>query len=239
LEKLLCPLWRPDATAVDAFRDALLRRLPDAMSGLEGVHGVRLAVADSDVAAAAGRRMVNHEPAPDAILTLWLDHAALADRFATMLDDLTSQWCRYLVTEAEPLVSQRAHPSAAGGRVHGMCQVVFMKRPEGMDRDAWLSIWKDDHTRVAIETQSTFGYRQNVVVRGTGPGTVPCDAIVEEHFPPGAMESDHAFYDTGGDDALLQARNARMMASCARFIDFAHLDILPMSEYVIRHLALK
>jgi len=236
VEKLLCPLWRPGCTSVDAFRDTLLRRLPDAVSGAEGVHGARLAVADSDVSAAAKRRLVSHEPAPDALLTLWLDHAALVDRLAALLDQLTRQWCRYLVAEAEPLVSQLAHPSTPGGRVHGMCQVVFMKKPEGMDRDAWLSIWKDDHTRIAIETQSTFGYRQNVVVRAAGPGTVPCDAIVEEHFPPEAMACDHAFYDTGGDDALLQARSARMMESCARFIDFAHIDVLPMSEYVIRHL---
>ncbi len=233
MEKLLCPLWRPESAAVDTFRDRLLQRLPDAVSGLEGVHGVRLAVADSDVAAAARRRMVSHEPAPDGILTLWLDHAAMVDRLEPLLDELCDRWCRYLVTEAEPLVSQRAHPSAPGERVYGMCQVVFMKRPEGMDREDWLSVWKDDHTRVAIETQSTFGYRQNVIVRAAGQGIVPCDAIVEEHFPPEAMESDHAFYDTGGDDALLQARSARMMESCARFIDFAHIDVLPMSEYVI------
>jgi hypothetical protein len=235
MEKLLCPLWRPAARSADAFRDTLLQRLSGPLREAGGVHGARLAVADSDVSAAAGRRMVSHEPAPDAVLTLWLDQAGLVEALAPLLDGLTLHWCRYLVAEAEPLVSQRAHPSAPGERVYGMCQVVFMKRPEGMDREAWFAVWKDDHTGVAIETQATFGYRQNVIVRASGPGIVPCDAIVEEHFPPEAMVSDHAFYDTGGDEALLQARTARMMESCARFIDFAHIDVLPMSEYVIRH----
>jgi hypothetical protein len=140
----------------------------------------------------------------------------------------------YLVAEAEPLVSQRAHPSEPGERVYGMCHVVFFRKPASLPREAWLSVWKESHTRVAIDTQSTFGYRQNVVVRALGEDVLPFDAIVEEHFPPEAMASDHAFYDTDGDEALLQARVTAMMESCARFIDFEHIDVIPMSEYMIR-----
>jgi hypothetical protein len=117
-----------------------------------------------------------------------------------------------------------------------MCTVVFMHRPQGLTRGQWLAYWKDSHTNIAIETQSTFGYRQNLVVCARGTDTPACDAIVEENFPPGAMASDHAFYDTGGDEVVLRQRMTAMMESCARFIDFARIDVVPMSEYVIAHL---
>ena len=73
-------------------------------------------------------------------------------------------------------------------------------------------------------------------VRVLGDNAVPCDAIVEEHFPPEAMASDHAFYATGGDQALLQTHMQAMMDSVARFIDFEHIDVIPMSEYLIKEL---
>jgi len=115
-----------------------------------------------------------------------------------------------------------------------MCHVVFMSPPASMSREDWLAVWKDSHTQVAIDTQSTFGYRQNLVVRCLGEATPPCHAIVEENFPPEAMTSDHAFYATGGDEALLKKNMAAMMESCARFIDFAHIDVIPMSEYLVK-----
>ena len=229
----MCPLWKAAEQEADEFRDELVGQLGPQLAELAGVHGVRVAVADSAVAAASGRRMVSHAPAPDAVITLWVDDAGAAS-WEPAIASRASRALTYLVPEAEPLVSQRAHPSAPGERVHGMCHVVFLKKPAAQSRDEWLAVWKDSHTQVAIDTQSTFGYRQNVVVRALGDDPIPCDAIVEEHFPPEAMASDHAFYDTGGDEALLQQRMAQMMESCARFIDFEHIDVIPMSEYVIK-----
>ena len=69
------------------------------------------------------------------------------------------------MVESEPLRNQAVHPSQPGERVYGMCHVVFFRKPEAMARDQWLQVWQGSHTAVAIETQSTFGYRQNVVVR--------------------------------------------------------------------------
>ena len=142
----------------------------------------------------------------------------------------------YLVAEAEPLVSQLLHPSKSGERVYGMCQVVFLSSPAGMDREDFLAIWKDSHTQVAIDTQSTFGYRQNLVVRTQDGDARHCDAIVEENFPLEAMENDHIFYATGGDKEVLQQHMQAMMDSCTRFIDFAKIDVIPMSEYLIEPL---
>lgn len=234
MEKLLYPLWKPDDLDPDAFRDALLTALAPALCEQEGIHGVRLCVADSDVAPAAGRRMENNPPVPDAMLSLWVDYAGQATCWEPLIEAQVARFGAYLVAEAEPLVNQRAHPSAPGERVHGMCHVVFMDPPAGLDREQWLAIWKDSHTQVAIDTQSTFGYRQNVVVRTLGEGTRACHAIVEENFPPEAMTSDHAFYATGGDDAVLERHMTAMIESCARFIDLARIDVIPMSEYLLK-----
>ena len=231
------PLWRAAGeTGNDALRDRLVGDLGPALAAVSGVHGVRIAVADSDVQAAAGRRMQSSDSVPDAVLSMWVDDAGAAPAWGALIDAAVGRRTGYLVAEAEPLVSTGTHPSAPGDRVYGMCQLVFMNRPAGQDREDWLAIWKDSHTRVAIDTQSTFGYRQNVVVRAIVPGTPACDALVEELFPPEAMDSDHAFYATGGDQALLQQRRQEMVESCARFIDFARIDVLPMSEYLLRPL---
>jgi len=236
MEKLVYSLWQGSGQPADEFRDELLGQLCPPLAQLRGVHGVRLAVADSAVAPAAQRRMESHPPVPGAALSLWVDNAGAAAAWEPLIDRHVSRKGAYLVVEAEPLVSRERHPSAPGERVHGMCHVVFMRKPAQLEREQWLSIWKGSHTAVAIDTQSTFGYRQNVVVRVLGEETRPFDAIVEENFPPAAMDSDHAFYNTGGDESLLQQRMTAMLESCARFIDFEHIDVIPMSEYVIKPL---
>ena len=237
MEKLLYPLWKRDGESADDFRDGLLRDLAPQLSSLAGLRGLRLCVADSAVAPAEGRRMLNTASAPDAVLSLWVDDAGAAGSWESLIDARVSRRNGYQVVESEPLVNQAVHPSAPGERVHGMCHVVFFRKPAAVGRAEWLAVWQGSHTRVAIDTQSTFGYRQNVVVRELDAGSPHFDAIVEENFPPGAMDSDHAFYDTGGDEALLQQRMGEMMESCVRFIDFDSIDVIPMSEYLVKPLA--
>lgn len=236
MEKLLYPLWKTPAQTGDEFRDVLLGKLAPQLTVLEGVHGLRLCVADSAVKDAAGRRMEGCAPVPDAMLSLWVDFAGAAVRWEPLIDAHASKKAAYLVAEAEPLVNQAVHPSRPGERVYGMCHVVFLSAPEGMSRNDFLAAWKDSHTQVAIDTQSTFGYRQNLVVRRMSDTARPCHAVVEENFPPEAMTDDHAFYATGGDDAILKKHMTAMIESCSRFIDFATLDVIPMSEYLLKPL---
>lgn len=236
MEKLLYPLWKSQSLSEDAFRDELLHQLAPQLARLKDVHSLRVCVADSAVSEAAGRRIESHAPVPDAMLSLWVDFAGAAARWESYIDAHVEHKTAYLVAEAEPLVNQQQHPSKPGERVYGMCHVVFMSPPADMERDAFLAVWKDSHTQIAIDTQSTFGYRQNLVVRRLSEDTPACHAIVEENFPPEAMTSDHAFYATGGDEELLRHNMNAMMESCARFIDFQEIDVIPMSEYLIKPL---
>jgi hypothetical protein len=234
VEKLIYPLWKPESLEADTFRDTLLSDLANPLCDVSGVRGLRVCVADSAVEAANGRRMQSSDAVPDAVISLWVDDAGAADKWEPLITQQVERMTCYLVAEAEPLLNQAAHPTPAGERMYGMCHVVFMSPPESMDREDWLSVWKGSHTQVAIDTQSTFGYRQNVIVRALGENTPVHAAIVEENFPPEAMSDDHAFYATGGDEAVLQKHMTEMMESCSRFIDFAKIDVLPMSEYLVK-----
>ena len=113
-----------------------------------------------------------------------------------------------------------------------MCHVVFLTHPPRLSYDHWLDIWHNSHTQIAIDTQSTFGYRQNVIVRPLTYGAPPFDAIIEENFPAAAMESEQVFYEAEGDDEKYQKNAKAMMDSVMRFIDFDKIDIIPTSEYL-------
>ena len=180
-------LWKPAPKEADAFRDELLADLAPALSALPMVQGLRVCVADSAVADAAGRRMESHAPVPDAMVSIWVDDGGATGNWEPLFADAAERFAGYLVAEAEPLIAREAHPSAPGERQYGMCHVVFMSPPEALSREEWFSVWKDSHTQVAIDTQSTFGYRQNVVVRVLTEGELASHAIVEENFPPEAM----------------------------------------------------
>ena len=234
MEKLIYPLWKADALDADNFRDQLLGAASD-MVDLPGLRGLRLAVADSAVAAGQGRRMSATRPLPDAMVSVWLDAAAQQrEALEALLDTLVQRYSCYLVTEAEPIVNTQ-HPPHEGERVYGMCHVVFLQRPPRLSEQEWLATWQGLHTPVAIDTQSTFGYRQNVIVRGLSYAAPPLDAMIEEHFPPEAMASDYAFYNVAeGDDEGLGAHAKAMIESCARFIDFDRIDVIPMSEYLLK-----
>ncbi len=228
VEKLIYPLWAD--IGGDALRDTLLADTIPALRACEGTRAVRLTVVDSAVAAAAAKRVERLPPAPDAVVSLWLDNAGDRARQEALLAGVCQRFDGLLVTEAEPIVN-RDRPPGPDGRVPGWCQVVFLETPPRLSRAEWLAVWQGSHTQVAIDVQDNFAYRQNVVVRAFCTGERLPDAMIEEDFPAAAMTSDHAFYGAP-DDQELQRRVSAMMDSCARFIDFDRIDVLPMSEYV-------
>lgn len=148
----------------------------------------------------------------------------------TLLGELCDDVAAYLVTESVPLAPPDTHP---GDRTPGFANVALLRRPADMDEATWLSRWHDDHTQVAIDTQSTFGYTQNAVVRALTPGAAPISAIVEELFPIEATSDLHAFFGAA-DDADLNDRMTRMVASTSAFGANRDVDTVPTSRYVLR-----
>ncbi len=178
-------------------------------------------------------RQINSLPAVDAVVSLWVDSALYRRPYEEVLRSSGARLAGYLVTESEAIVNTK-HPVRDGERVPGMMQIVLLTRPPRLRYEHWRNLWLDGHTPVGVETQSNFGYRQNIVVRRLTFGAPPCDGIVEENFPVAAMTSPHAFYEAVGDEAKYQARLQRMMESCYRFIDFDKIDVIIASEYVMK-----
>jgi hypothetical protein len=219
--KLMYAAWGDDLP--DRLQDeGLHRRLQDA-----GVTRVQLNLDDAEVAAAM--RIATGPDPIGAIVSTWSDEDVSAEVTAA-LGDVATQLAGWEVDERLPIPPPG---SPHGERMDTLANVAVLRRPEELAREEWLHRWLVDHTPIAISTQATFGYVQNVVVRpvtATSPRVV--DALVEELFPSAGMVDMHAFYGSGGDDAELNDRLTRLMTSVAR-IGFDHdIDLVPSSRYV-------
>jgi hypothetical protein len=229
MQKVLYLLTTPGSG--DELRERLLGETAPALLS-SGAYGVQVNVTDSDVEAAAGAHVRSGSgPHPDAVVAVWMDSANPDFRavFDGVIVDIDPTSAAYLVAESEPLSSE-----LAGGRSPGFSQVAFLQRPPRLTQHEWRTHWLGHHTRVAIETQSTFRYVQNQVLWALTPDAPPCEAIVEECFPTEAMSDPAVFFDAADDPERLKQNMDTMMASVGAFLDFDKLDVIPTSEYVVR-----
>jgi hypothetical protein len=171
------------------------------------------------------------DPPVAAVVSIWTQQC-YGDQIAAVLRLLETQCdhlAGYLVTESVPLPA----PLELGSRTTGLANIALLRRPEKLDQASWLSRWQRDHTPVAIETQSTFGYTQNAVVRALTAGAPELAGIVEELFPAEAITDLKAFFGAA-DDADLQQRLSRMVASTSAFGANENIDTVPTSRYVLK-----
>ncbi len=232
MEKLIYPVWKSDGESNEQFRDKLLQELAPKLLQCE-LQRLKICVVDEHVAQAAPYRMECTRPAVSAVVMMWLNSSVYRAPLEGAIAACVTRYTGYLVTESEPLVSDSCGV-APGEKTPGMNQVVFLQRPPRLSVEEWLAIWHDSHTQVAIETQSTFGYRQNVIARALTYAAPHYDAIIEENFPAEAITNRAAFYDAVGNEELHQQREKAMIDSCVRFIDFDKIDCIPMSEYILK-----
>ena len=226
-------LWRPDGDSVSSFAERLTVEVARSLLDL-GLPGVQVNVAD-DAVAAAVIRVKELDPQMEAIVSLWFDTAMDSERrpVEAILRPASARLAGYLVTESVPL-RNTTRPSPLGERTEGFANIAFLRRPDRMSVAEWLDAWQNGQTPVAIETQSTFGYTQNVVVRPVTADAPAFDGIVEELFPPEALTDLHAFFDATGDDDKLARNMARMGESTARFGATESIDVVPTSRYLYR-----
>jgi len=231
MEKLIYILWRDPAETPDAYAQRLRSSLSAGLRDA-GARGLKINVADSAVTPAAGLRQMHLLPQADAFANVWVDSAIASLRAPVdaVIAMHSLRHAAYLVSESQPLRNRR-RPPQAGERTEGFAQMALLKRPAKLDYEAWLDIWHNSHTKVAVETQSNFEYIQNLVVRRLTPDGPAYDAIVEECFPAAAMTDPYTFFDAAGDEAKFQHNLKRMMDSVARFIDMDQLDVVPTSQY--------
>ena len=201
----------------------------DALLGL-GIGGLSVNVRDSAVAHSL-MTLTTLDPPVAAMVSLWTQQCYGEQTTAALnlLADECEQLAAYLVTESVPLQA----PPELGSRTTGLANIALLRRPDGMDQTTWLNRWQLNHTSVAIETQSTFGYTQNWVVRTLTPDAPGIAGIVEELFPAEAVTDLKAFFGAA-DDSDLQDRLGRMVASTAAFGANENIDTVPTSRYVLK-----
>jgi hypothetical protein len=232
MEKLVYVLWKTSETPVERFRAQLLGGI-GASFAQRGARAITANIADEQADYASHLRITQLDEAPTATLSVWLDTHLARDPFERELAKIAGRMHGYLVLESMPIVNTK-HPVREGARVPGICTVALLQKPAAMEYEAWRQQWQGHHTQVAIETQSTFVYIQNVVVRALTPDAPPWTAIVEECFPAEAATDPMVFYAAASKEAL-QTNQRRMMDSCMKFIDFPTLESHPMSAYLVKN----
>ncbi|MDT5413253.1 MAG: hypothetical protein QOG14_5473 [Mycobacterium sp.] len=195
-----------------------------------GVAGLTVNVRDAAVTHSM-MTLTTLDPPGAAVVSIWTQQC-YGDQTAAalqLLEDECDQLAAYLVTESVPLQASLE----LGSRTAGLANIALLRRPAELDQASWLQRWQHDHTPVAIETQSTFGYTQNAVVRPLTLNALPLAGIVEELFPVEAITDLMAFFGAA-DDADLQQRLARMVASTSAFGANDNIDTVPTSRYVLK-----
>lgn len=190
----------------------------------------RLQVNLDDEPVAQAMRIPTTEPAISAVVSVWTASGptGLGDVLA-VLGESSDRVAGWQVDERRPIDPPEM---GEGVRADALANVALLRRPAELTHEEWLHRWLVDHTPVAIATQATFGYLQNVVVEAVTPEAPPVAALVEELFPAAAVSDMHAFYGSDGDDAELTDRLTRLMDSVTRIGADRDLDLVPSSRYL-------
>jgi hypothetical protein len=231
MEKLVYIAWNRGSVAIDAFAEILREKAAPALIA-GGATRISVNVVDRHVEAALSARLTHFDPPPAAVVTFWLDACDDREPFERALADATDRLAGYLVVESVPLVN-RTHTAPLGERTPGTNMIALIERPERMPYEAWISHWHGHHKRVALETQCTYAYVRNVVVRPLTDAAPPWAGIVEEGFPSAAVTDPMLWYCADGSAERMQKNLSRMIESVQAFLDIDRVESHPMSEYRI------
>ena len=217
--KLVLALWGPDHAALlaEPLRDSLRA---------SGATRLQVNLDDEHVPDEV-LRLQTFETPVTGLASVWTDGAP-----EQVIDVVGSYADRVVGWEVEERVPLEPPATPDGQRTDGLAQVALLRVPAGLAYDEWRAHWQGPHTQIAIDTQATFGYVQNRVVRRLSEDTPPVDAVVEELFPSAAMHDIHAYYGSGGDQAELDRRMTLLMESVSTMGADRDLDLVATSRYV-------
>lgn len=211
--------------ALDADADTLLS--PDLRAALTAAGADRVQVNAPDPAFGEKKRIQELPRPVTGTVQVWSegrDEELLAAARGHLGDDVAAWEVEEVEVIAGPV-------DGDGVRTTALAQLAFLRKPADLTHDAWLTHWKQTHTRVAIDTQDTFGYVQNRVLRPLTALGSDVVAVVEELFHEAAVDDHHVFYGSGGDSAELKRRVAEMVASCTAFGANRNLDLAATARY--------
>ena len=132
-------------------------------------------------------------------------------------------WCKGAAPLTPPLLTEETFS--------GTMQLCCFERREGLPDAALEQIWFQEHVQVALDTQNTLGYRQNLVLRSSHD---QLDGIVEEHFSIEAASSLTAFFANGDDEVKMMSNIHVLTESSERLLDLERSSVIHMTEHRLR-----
>ena len=208
---------------------------PSALAARLSAHGaqrIAVNVSDEHVAAKLGSRITRLDPTLAAVVSFWLESALDLTALERTLARHCAKLAGYSVLESVALANTTHVAASPSERTPGVNMIACIAPKTGQPYDTWLEHWLEDHRRVALETQATYAYVRNIVVRALTPDAPPWKGIVEEGFASEAVGDPMAWYKADGSHQKLQANVGRMIASCQAFLDLDRVESHPFSEYL-------
>jgi len=206
------------------MREALCETVVPIMQSM-GASQISVFGCDADVAAGSPMRHV--EPPIRGMVSFWLEDPANRAPAERALASHARGIAGYLVDESRPLVHRRSE----GRRTKGMKQITCLAKRPDLSQEEFIRVWYEEHCEVAIETQSTFGYVRNEIIRVLTPDApTRWSGIVEESFPIEALEDPMVFFDARSQDEH-DTNVKRMVESCGRFLSLDSIEVTFVSEY--------
>jgi len=229
--KLVYILWKKAPASEHDFKGQLL----DETSGRlleQGAARLSVNVVDEHVAHTHDVRLTRQDPPIAGMVSFWVDVAEDRAPCEDALAAATDRMAGYLVLESVPIINT-THTAALRERTPGINVLACIERPERLTQDAWLHHWYGHHRKVAVETQCSYAYVRNEVVRPVTDDAPPWAALVEEGFPAEAVTDPMLWYCADGSKEKMEHNFGRMMESVAAFLDVDRVESNPMSEYRI------
>jgi len=229
MEKIVIQIWKNHEIDDNDFKNFLVNEIPSNLRSDLTSYQVNLP--DKDVSKAAGLVQSSYPPSPNAIVFLKVKSLFHVEQKLKVFELHAEKLFSFIVSESK--IIEVDESKNLNKRTEGFSQIVFLEKPDNVDRFDWFDHWTHHHTKIAIETQSNFIYVQNSVVRKLQKQAPNFIAIVEECFPSQAMSDQEEFYAARGDATLMKKNLEIMMDSCNTFIDFSKIEVIPTSRYLV------
>lgn len=235
MEKLIYLLWRSPETEVPDFQGQLLKQLaPELMR--ENIHGLRINLPDSHVAAQAPFARTILSPAPSAFVQLWLDSAQRAEqlRCERLFQQYAQAFRGYVVTESLTMPNRR-HPPVPGRPTGGIAQITLIRKPEGMDRAEWLDLAHQPAVlQFPSELTSAFEVVHNSVLRPLRRSPPFIDLIWELCVPEAAIQDMNLFFKAPGNPVGAREHFKQMTDRISAVVAPGSADVIPTRQYHFR-----
>ena len=227
MEKIVIQIWKNHEIDDNDFKNFLVNEIPSNLRSDLTSYQVNLP--DKDVSKAAGLVQSSYPPSPNAIVFLKVKSLFHVEQKLRVFESHAEKLFSYIVSESK--IIEVDESKNLNKRTEGFSQIVFLEKPDNVDKFDWFDHWTHHHTKIAIETQSNFIYVQNTVVRPLQKTSPSFIAIIEECFPSEAMTDPEVFYDAKNNPEQLAKHAQIMMDSCEKFIDFKKIEVIPTSRY--------